>query len=203
MFFAKRFYKLSRRCVTDIHIELEEKIADFMGMEKAVLYSYGFSTVTSAIQAYVKSKDIVFVYVQLSRKTIRADGRFTIVDFFSFPFINNEIETFFRDEKVNFAIQKGLQSSKAKLVYFKHNSPEDLERLILENRKKASNPQPSLHLSGDVTAAALRLGYRENYKHHRERTNHTDGDDENIYIFFFSISKSSQSYSAYSYVSNM
>lgn len=32
-----------------------------MGLEEAVIYSYGFSTVTSAIQAYVKSKDLVFV----------------------------------------------------------------------------------------------------------------------------------------------
>lgn len=34
-----------------------------MEMEEAVIYSYGFSTVTSAIQAYVKSKDIVYVWV--------------------------------------------------------------------------------------------------------------------------------------------
>lgn len=47
--------------VIDIHIALEEKIASFMGLEEAVIYSYGFSTTTSAIQAYVKSKDIVFV----------------------------------------------------------------------------------------------------------------------------------------------
>ncbi|XP_025405560.1 serine palmitoyltransferase 1 isoform X2 [Sipha flava] len=86
----------------DIHIELEEKIANFMGMEEAVIYSYGFSTVTSAIQAYVKPKDIVFV-----------------------------------DEEANFAIQKGLQSSKADVIYFKHNCPEDLEQLILEIDKKS------------------------------------------------------------------
>lgn len=34
-----------------------------MGMELAVIYSYGFSTVTSAIQAYIKAGDIVYVYV--------------------------------------------------------------------------------------------------------------------------------------------
>jgi len=34
-----------------------------MEMEEAVIYSYGFSTVTSAIQAYVKSRDIVYVWV--------------------------------------------------------------------------------------------------------------------------------------------
>ncbi|KAL4104063.1 hypothetical protein QTP88_019376 [Uroleucon formosanum] len=87
----------------DIHIELEQKIAKFMEMEEAVIYSYGFSTVTSAIQAYIKSRDIVYV-----------------------------------DEEVNFAIQKGLQSSKAELVYFKHNCPEDLERLILEKNLTVS-----------------------------------------------------------------
>ncbi|XP_003248864.4 serine palmitoyltransferase 1-like [Acyrthosiphon pisum] len=75
-----------------------------MEMEEAVIYSYGFSTVTSAIQAYIKSRDIVYV-----------------------------------DEEVNFAIQKGLQSSKAELVYFKHNCPEDLERLILEKNATVSN----------------------------------------------------------------
>lgn len=49
--------------ITDVHIELEEKLARFMEMEEAIIYSYGFSTVTSAIQAYVKAKDIVYVYV--------------------------------------------------------------------------------------------------------------------------------------------
>ncbi|KAL5237440.1 hypothetical protein ACI65C_004850 [Semiaphis heraclei] len=99
----------------DIHIELEEKIAKFMGMEEAVIYSYGFSTVTSAIQAYVKSRDIVYV-----------------------------------DEEVNFAIQKGLQSSKAELVYFKHNCPEDLERLIIENNstKRRRNRRAFLIVEG-------------------------------------------------------
>ncbi|XP_050530427.1 serine palmitoyltransferase 1 [Daktulosphaira vitifoliae] len=87
----------------DIHLELEERIAKFMCMEDAVLYSYGFSTVTSAIQAYIKSKDIVFV-----------------------------------DEEVNFAIQQGLQPTKATVIYFKHNSPDDLERLIIENEKKGN-----------------------------------------------------------------
>ncbi|XP_025207230.1 serine palmitoyltransferase 1 [Melanaphis sacchari] len=99
----------------DIHIELEEKIAKFMEMEEAVIYSYGFSTITSAIQAYVKFRDIVYV-----------------------------------DEEVNFAIQKGLQSSKAEVVYFKHNCPEDLERLILEKNatKRRKNRKAFLIVEG-------------------------------------------------------
>lgn len=111
----------------DIHIELEEKIANFMGMEEAILYSYGFSTVTSAIQAYVKPRDIVFVYVLCRDSEI-------IVNIFFYLHEHNV----FRDEEANFAIQKGLQSSKAKVIYFKHNCPEDLERLILEIDKNSS-----------------------------------------------------------------
>jgi len=35
-----------------------------------------------------------------------------------------------RDEGVYFAIQKGIQASRSKIVYFKHNDTEDLERLL-------------------------------------------------------------------------
>lgn len=49
------------------------------------------------------------------------------------------------DECVNFAIQKGLDASRSKISYFKHNDAKDLERLLKEqdakdrkNWKKAS-----------------------------------------------------------------
>lgn len=35
-----------------------------------------------------------------------------------------------RDEGVHFAIQKGIQASRSKVVYFKHNDLEDLERIL-------------------------------------------------------------------------
>lgn len=41
-------------------MELENKLAKFMQVEEAILYSYGFSTVASAIPAYAKSCDVVF-----------------------------------------------------------------------------------------------------------------------------------------------
>lgn len=44
----------------DIHITLEERLAKFMNLEEAVIYSYGFSTISSAIGAYCKGKDIIF-----------------------------------------------------------------------------------------------------------------------------------------------
>lgn len=45
----------------DVHLELEERLAKFMQQEEAVVYSYAFSTIASAISAYSKRKDICFV----------------------------------------------------------------------------------------------------------------------------------------------
>lgn len=45
----------------DVHLELEERLAKFMEMEEAVVYSYAFSTIASAIPAYSKRNDIIFV----------------------------------------------------------------------------------------------------------------------------------------------
>ena len=45
----------------DVHVYLEEKLASFFGAQQAVLYSYGFSTIASAIPAYAKKGDVIFV----------------------------------------------------------------------------------------------------------------------------------------------
>ncbi|CAJ0604780.1 unnamed protein product [Cylicocyclus nassatus] len=45
----------------DVHLNLEAELAKFMGCEEAVLYSYAFATVASAIPAYAKRGDIIFV----------------------------------------------------------------------------------------------------------------------------------------------
>lgn len=34
------------------------------------------------------------------------------------------------DEKVNFAIQRGMETSRSRVIYFKHNDTEDLERIL-------------------------------------------------------------------------
>jgi len=44
----------------DVHLTLEEKIASYLGTEEAILYSYGFATVSSAIPAYSKRTDVIF-----------------------------------------------------------------------------------------------------------------------------------------------
>ncbi|KAK2582255.1 hypothetical protein KPH14_004601 [Odynerus spinipes] len=91
----------------DVHLELEERLAKFTETEEAVVYSYGFSTIASAIPAYCKRRDLVFV-----------------------------------DEKVNFAIQKGLDASRSTIKYFKHNDVKSLHDLLLEqDEKDKKNPK--------------------------------------------------------------
>jgi serine palmitoyltransferase len=45
----------------DVHVHLEERLANFFGTEQGCLYSYGFSAIASAIPAYAKKGDIIFV----------------------------------------------------------------------------------------------------------------------------------------------
>jgi serine palmitoyltransferase len=44
----------------DVHLELEDRLAKFMDQEEAVVYSYAFSTIASAIPAYSKRTDLIF-----------------------------------------------------------------------------------------------------------------------------------------------
>ncbi|XP_043224355.1 serine palmitoyltransferase 1-like [Amphibalanus amphitrite] len=92
----------------DVHLELERSISAFLGTEETAIYSLGFSTVSSAIPAYAKPGDVLFV-----------------------------------DESVHFAIQKGVQVSKSKTVWFKHNDMHDLEQKILEVMHKREDAKPS------------------------------------------------------------
>ncbi|XP_064100767.1 serine palmitoyltransferase 1-like [Macrobrachium nipponense] len=82
---------------TQVHLELEDRLAAFFNCEMAVLYSYGFSTIASAIPAYSKSGDIIYA-----------------------------------DEMVSFPIQRGLQASRSRIVFFRHNDVEHLEELLKE-----------------------------------------------------------------------
>ncbi|CAH8483945.1 unnamed protein product [Heterobilharzia americana] len=44
----------------DVHLELEKKLAEFLSVEKAVIYSYGAATFSSAIPSYSKRTDVIF-----------------------------------------------------------------------------------------------------------------------------------------------
>lgn len=43
-----------------MHLELENRLAKFTLREEAILYSYGFAAIASAIPAYSKKSDIIF-----------------------------------------------------------------------------------------------------------------------------------------------
>lgn len=45
---------------SDVHLKLEEQLAEFTGREEAILYSYGFAAISSCIPAYSKRRDIIF-----------------------------------------------------------------------------------------------------------------------------------------------
>ena len=45
----------------DVHLDLEKSIAEFLGTEAAIIYSYGFSTIASAIPAFSKKGDVLIV----------------------------------------------------------------------------------------------------------------------------------------------
>lgn len=44
----------------DIHLELEKKFAEFLNYDEAILYSFGYATIASAIPAYSTRTDIIF-----------------------------------------------------------------------------------------------------------------------------------------------
>ncbi|KAJ6583183.1 serine palmitoyltransferase [Mycena sp. CBHHK59/15] len=64
-----------------VHMALERDIADFLGAESAIIYSQGFSTISSVIPAFCKRGDIIVADrgvnfaiqkgIQISRSTVR------------------------------------------------------------------------------------------------------------------------------------
>jgi serine palmitoyltransferase len=65
----------------DVHLDLERNIAEFLGTEATILYSQGFSTISSVIPAFCKRGDVIVADravnfaiqkgIQISRSTIR------------------------------------------------------------------------------------------------------------------------------------
>lgn len=43
----------------DVHLQLEERLAQFMGVEEAILYSYDLATLPSVIPAFANKKDLI------------------------------------------------------------------------------------------------------------------------------------------------
>lgn len=59
-------------------------------------------------------------------------------------FVNSSLDS---DECVNFAIQKGMDASRSKIVFFKHNDVNDLEEKLKEQEKKdLKNPKKAANI---------------------------------------------------------
>ncbi|KAK4056697.1 serine palmitoyltransferase component [Microbotryomycetes sp. JL221] len=65
----------------DVHMELERDIANFLGVQSAIIYAHGFSTISSVIPSFSKRGDIIVADrgvnfaiqkgIQISRSTVR------------------------------------------------------------------------------------------------------------------------------------
>ncbi|CAG8699419.1 13044_t:CDS:2, partial [Ambispora leptoticha] len=57
----------------DVHTEFERSVSKFLGAEESILYSQGFSTISSAIPSFCKRGDIIIVQkgVQISRSVVK------------------------------------------------------------------------------------------------------------------------------------
>lgn len=68
----------------------------------------------------------------------------------------------FRDEFANFAIQKGLDASRSRIVFFKHNDMEDLERLLKEQAvEDKRNPKKAARTRRFLVAEAIYMNTGE------------------------------------------
>lgn len=86
-------------------------MAKALGTEGAIIYAQGYSAISSVIPAFSKKGDIIVAY------------EITIIKF---------IYYIFRDECVNFAIQRGLTLSKSRVYFYKHNDLKDLELILIK-----------------------------------------------------------------------
>lgn len=69
---------------------------------------------------------------------------------------------FFSDECVNFSIQKGIDASRSKVFYFKHNDVSDLERLLVEQDKiDKKNPKKALKIRRFIIVEAIYINTGE------------------------------------------
>ncbi|RUO95341.1 serine palmitoyltransferase, partial [Jimgerdemannia flammicorona] len=46
----------------DVHMDLERNIAQFLGVEEAIIYAQGFSTISSVVPAFAKRGDVIVVW---------------------------------------------------------------------------------------------------------------------------------------------
>lgn len=69
---------------------------------------------------------------------------------------------FISDECVNFAIQKGIDASRSRVVYFKHNDMRDLEQKLLDQQKlDVKNPKKAAKTKRFLVAEGIYMNTGE------------------------------------------
>ncbi|MDD5723848.1 MAG: pyridoxal phosphate-dependent aminotransferase family protein [Syntrophales bacterium] len=79
----------------DLHVELEERLAKFIGKEAALVFSTGFLTNLGTVSCLTEDGDVIL-----------------------------------SDTENHASLIEGCRSGKADLIRYKHNDPDDLERLM-------------------------------------------------------------------------
>ena len=85
----------------DLHLELENAIANFFNVEESIMYSDSGSTVASVVPAFSKRGDLIIC-----------------------------------DQHVNDNLLTGMLLSRSKIIVYKHNDMNDLERILVEIKRK-------------------------------------------------------------------
>ncbi|CAG9815063.1 unnamed protein product [Phaedon cochleariae] len=108
---------------TDVHLKLEQCIADFLGMEESIVYSYGFVAISSSIAAYCKKKDIVFLDKEanfaIQQGVLAAKSKVVYFDHNDPKSFRNEVEKVTKTERKptrKFLIVEGVSWKTGKLL---------------------------------------------------------------------------------------
>jgi serine palmitoyltransferase len=129
----------------DVHTNLERDIADFLGTEAAILYSQGYSTISSVIPAFCKRGDIIIADrgvnfaiqkgLQISRSTVKW-------------FDHNDLRSL---EEVLIAVEKESRKRRAPLtrrfivtegIFERDGAMVDLPKLVSDLRYSVKGTKP-------------------------------------------------------------
>ena len=82
---------------SDVHLQLERELADFLGTDNAIVYPYDIATPASLLSTFARRGDLIVI-----------------------------------DEGASYPLRSGAQLSRATIMTFRHNDPEDLRAKLAD-----------------------------------------------------------------------
>ncbi|XP_050498483.1 serine palmitoyltransferase 1 [Diabrotica virgifera virgifera] len=108
---------------TDVHLDLEQRLADFLNMSDSIVYSYGFVAISSSIAAYCKRSDTVFLDKETNfpilQGVIASKSKIVYFDHNDPNSLRREVEKVIKNEKKpsrKFLIVEGVSWKTGKLL---------------------------------------------------------------------------------------